>query len=85
MKDLRLTDANDWYMFRVDTPTKPFIVVNREEPHYADNFTTGMSDDVFMRKTGTASVEARIAATYGLWQKAVKVGNASPYERGLSS
>ena len=76
VKDPRLTDANDWYMFRVDTPTKPFILVSREEPHYADNFTQGTSDDVFMRKTGTASVEARAAATYGLWQKAVMVANA---------
>lgn len=75
VKDPRLTDANDWYMFRVDTPTKPFVVVNREDPHYADNFTSALSDDVFMRKTGTASVEARMAATYGLWQKAVQITN----------
>jgi len=76
VKDPRLTDANDWFMFRVDTPMKPFVVVTREEPNYADNFTTQGSDDVFLRKTGTASVEARMAATYGVWQKAVAVVNA---------
>lgn len=76
VKDPRQTDTNNWFMFRIDTPTKPFIVVNREEPHYADNFTSAMSDDVFLRKTGTASVEARMAATYGLWQKAVMIENA---------
>jgi len=76
IRDPRLTDANDWFMFRVDTPTKPFIVVTREEPRYADNFGSEAGDDVFLRKTGTAGVEARMAATYGLWQKAVAVVNA---------
>ena len=72
--DPRLTDANDWYMFRTDGAMRPFIVVNREEPHYRDNFAS-MADDVFKRRKGMASVEARLAATYGLWQKAVQVVN----------
>lgn len=73
--DPRLTDANDWYMFRSDTPMKPFVLVNRQAPTYKDNLTSD-SDAVFMRKEGTASVEARAAATYGMWQKAVMVSNA---------
>jgi len=68
------TDANDWCMFRLDRPMKPFIRVNRQDPVYRDNFDS-KSDDVFKRKIGLASVEARCAMTYGLWQCAVKVVN----------
>lgn len=72
--DPTLTDTNDWFMFRKDGVMKPFILVDREQPHYADNFDS-KSDDVFLRRVGTASVEARMVATYGMWQMAVKVAN----------
>jgi phage major head subunit gpT-like protein len=72
--DPRLTDPNDWFMFRSDGAMRPFIVVNREESAYRDNFASG-TDDVFKRRKGMASVEARLAATYGMWQRAVMVGN----------
>jgi phage major head subunit gpT-like protein len=72
--DPRLTDANDWFMFRSDGVMRPFIVVNREEASYADNFAS-QSEDVFKRRKGMASVEARLAATYGMWQRAVMVAN----------
>lgn len=73
--DPRLTDTNDWYMFRTNGILKPFIFVNREESNYKDNFaaTTG---DPFERRIGKASVEARAKATYGMWQQAVKVTNS---------
>lgn len=73
--DPSLTDATDWYMFRPSGAMRPFIVVNREDANYRDNFaaTTG---DPFERRIGKASVEARMVATYGMWQKAVKVTNA---------
>ena len=73
--DPRLTDANDWHMFRTDGVMKPFIWVNRETPHYTDNFDS-KSDDVFKRRKGMASVEGRFAASYMMWQKALKVANA---------
>lgn len=73
--DPRQTDSNDWYMFRTDGAMKPFILVNREEVHYEDNFGSG-NDDVFKRRIGMASAVGRMAATYGMWQRAVKIKNA---------
>lgn len=73
--DPRLTDTNDWYMFRSDGILKPFIVVKREDPSYKDNFSS-RADDVFMRRIGVASVEARCVAAYGMWQQAAKITNA---------
>jgi phage major head subunit gpT-like protein len=72
--DPRLTDTADWYMFRTDGMMRAFIVVNREAPNYADNFAAPVGDP-FERRIGKASVMARMAATYGLWQKAVMINN----------
>lgn len=72
--DPRLTDANDWYMFRADTIMKPFFRVNREAVHYVDNFGTG-HPDVWARRIGQAGAEGRMAVAYGMWQTAVKVKN----------
>lgn len=71
--DPRLT-GSDWYLFRTEGAMKPFIVVNREEAAYEDNFAAP-GDDVFRRRRGMASAVARMAATYGLWQKAVMIDN----------
>lgn len=72
--DPRLTEPGDWFMFRTDGMLRPFLVVNREEANYEDNFAAG-GGDPFERRIGKASVVARMAATYGLWQKAVMVTN----------
>ncbi|MFN3652219.1 MAG: Mu-like prophage major head subunit gpT family protein [Armatimonadota bacterium] len=72
--DPRLTDPNDWGMFRTDTLLKPFILVNREEPHYEDNFAS-KAGDVFDRRKGKASVVGRLAAAYGMWQNGVWTTN----------
>jgi len=72
--DPRLTASADWYLFRTDGVMKPFLLINREEPQYEDNF--GSADpDVFRRRIGIASVVARKRAAYGMWQKAAKVLN----------
>lgn len=73
--DPRLSDANDWYMFRTDGAMKPFVLVTRENANYADNFDS-VVPDVFDRRVGKAGVAARMVAAYGMWQKAVKVKNA---------
>lgn len=72
--DPRLTDANDWYMFRPTGTVKPFIFINREPMHYEDNWGTG-HPDVWSRRIGQSSVVGRDNATYGMWQGAVKVKN----------
>lgn len=72
--DPRLTDTNDWYMFRTTSVMKPFILINREEVNYEDNFGSG-HPDVWSRRIGQASAVARKVATYGMWQCAVKVKN----------
>lgn len=72
--DPRLTDPADWYMFRTDGLMRAFLVVNRETPNYADNFAAPVGDP-FERRIGKASVMARMAASYGLWQKAVMINN----------
>ncbi|MBM3457335.1 MAG: hypothetical protein FJX77_02200 [Armatimonadetes bacterium] len=74
IRDPRLTDTNDWYMFRPSSGTAPFVWGWRETPNYEDNFDSG-SDEVFQTRIGTASVVARALATYGMWQSAVKVVN----------
>lgn len=73
--DPRLTDANDWHMFRTDTIMKPFFRVNREMVHYEDNFGTG-HPDVWGRRIGQAGAVGRMALAYGMWQTAVKVKNS---------
>lgn len=73
--DPRLTDPNDWGMFRPDLILKPFIVVSREDPHYEDNFDS-RADDVFKRRKGIASAVGRMAAAYGMWQCAAWTTNA---------
>jgi phage major head subunit gpT-like protein len=70
--DPLLTDTNDWFMFRVDRPLKPFIYVDRETPHYEDDFGSG-NEAVFKRRKGMASAVGRGVATYGMWQTAVQV------------
>jgi phage major head subunit gpT-like protein len=72
--DPSLTDVNDWGMFRTDSALKPFVFIDRETPHYEDNFNGG-SDEVFKRRKGMASVVGRAAAAYGLWQNAVWTTN----------
>jgi phage major head subunit gpT-like protein len=70
--DPRLGSGTSWYMFRTDGVMKSFIVVNREEAKYEDNFAS-QSDAVFKQRKGMASTVARMTATYGLWQKGVMV------------
>lgn len=72
--DPRLASSTDWFMFRTDGVTKPFLLINREEARYEDNFASA-DPDVFRRRTGMASVVARKRATYGMWQHAVKINN----------
>ena len=73
--DPRLTDANDWYMFRTDGVMKPFVIVTRENAAYEDNFGS-VVPDVFDRRVGKAGVSARLVAAPAMWQRAVKVKNA---------
>lgn len=73
VKDPRLAGTS-WYVNRTDTVMKPFIMVNREEPNYEDNFGTG-HPDVWSRRIGQASVVGRKVAAYGLWQTSVKIKN----------
>lgn len=74
--DPRLTWTSNWAMFRTDGVMRPFGYINREEPHYIDNFGSGQySDDVFLRKMGTVSCEGRGAAFYWMWQKGAMINN----------
>lgn len=71
--DPRLSPTSvSWFMFRRDGALKPFIFVNREAPHYRDNFAAETGDP-FERRIGKASVEARAVATYGLWQRSLMI------------
>jgi phage major head subunit gpT-like protein len=64
--------GTSWYMFRASDPMRPFIVCRREEANYRDTFAA-LTDDVIRRRKGLATVQARMGATYGLWQKAVMI------------
>jgi phage major head subunit gpT-like protein len=73
--DPRLTDANDWFMFRLDGIMKPFVFINREAPNYEDDFGSN-NEATFKRRIGTASVVGRFNAAPLMWQKALRVVNA---------
>ena len=73
--DPRLSDTNDWYAFHTTRPTRPFIWLEREEPHPVNLIDPQASVEAFMRKRLFYSVEARRRAAYGLWQYAMKVTN----------
>lgn len=70
----RLTDTNDWYMLRVDTPLRPLIYQVREpitlEPEDA------MSTGPFEREQYRYKVRGRYAVGYGHWANAAKVVNS---------
>ena len=70
----RLTDVNDWYLLRVDTPLRPLIFQVREpvtlEPE--DVMSTGP----FEREQYRYKVRGRYNVGYGHWANAVKVVNS---------
>lgn len=73
--DSRLSDTNDWFMFRADSVIKPFGFVNRQRAKYTSRLDPNTSDDVYKRKRGSVGVDLRCAGTYLQWQRAVQVAN----------
>ena len=69
----RLTadDQNDWYVFRVDRPIKPFVFVNRQEPRVRVTELTG--ELAVLENRAAAVVDERFALAYGAFHYAVKV------------
>lgn len=66
----RLTDANDWYLLNIGNEIKPLLFQERED-------LTFESDDSnnFMSKKLYYGISARYAASYLLWQYAIKMVN----------
>lgn len=69
-----LTDANDWYLLRTDTPVRPIFLQERE-PLSAEMLGEG-SDIWTKERKALWVVYRRCVGGYAHWQNAVKVVNS---------
>jgi phage major head subunit gpT-like protein len=67
-----LADApNDWYLFDVSRPVKPFVYQDRQAPQFA-YLNQPTAENVFWQKEYIYGVDARSVAGYALWFLAMK-------------